>query len=119
MADEHGTIDLECVEYGEHVVAQAIGGVVVVGGRWGAGESEASASDAIYVIGIRQLRCEFVERVGGVAEAGQKDQWASFATPIKDFQFDVGIYDDELHGVWGRVGFPLGFFCRPLEIQRM
>jgi hypothetical protein len=117
VSGEDGAIEMEGVDDGEDVVAEAVG-LVVGGGRCGGGRgAEAAAGDAVNVVAGGEFGSEFVPDVGVVAEAGEEDERTPGATPVKDFEFYIFVDGDELDFVWGGIDGPCGGFGCALESE--
>ncbi len=100
VSDEHGLLQLEGVDDGKNIVSETVGGVVLVVGGRVAGLTEAATGNAVDVILAGEFGRKVVVAVGGVAQAGEKDERAPGAAPVEDFELDAGLDRDELHGVW-------------------
>jgi hypothetical protein len=82
VSSEDGASQMEGVDDGEDVIAEAIGFVVGRGGCGGGGGTEAAAGDSVNMVAGGEFDREFIKDVGVVAETGEQDERTACATPI-------------------------------------
>ena len=99
VSGEDGLLQLEGLDDGKDIVAETVGGVVVVVEGGVAGVAEAATGNAVDVVLADESGRKLVEGMRGVAQSGEEDERASGAAPVEDFELDAGLDGDELRGV--------------------
>src|SRR5687768_3322384 len=86
MTRKHGTVEVECLNHGEHIIAQAIRVVVFSRGQRFIGAAIAAAGDAVYAVALGEVERELIKDVSIVAQASEQHEGATCSTPVQHFQ---------------------------------